>query len=143
MEQGPPTRRNGPMLRVFIGDAPASGVAVETIVELHTNLDDLNPQVYETVFERLLPPGLWMRHWRPDHAKKGRPGTVLSVLAPREQVEAVLAVLFSDTTALGVRTQDVQRRAAATLCVGPGSRGDVRIKVADHQPGRSKGGSGV
>lgn len=98
------------VLRVFIGDAPASGVAVETIVELHTNLDDLNPQVYETVFERLFAAGAVDATLAPVTMKKGRPGTVLSVLAPREQVEAVLAVLFSDTTALGVRTQDVQRR---------------------------------
>lgn len=127
------------VLRVFIGDAPASGVAVETIVELHTNLDDLNPQVYETVFERLFAAGAVDATLAPVTMKKGRPGTVLSVLAPREQVEAVLAVLFSDTTALGVRTQDVQRRVLPRRFASVQVQGgDVRIKVADHQPGRSK-----
>lgn len=127
------------VLRVFIGDAPASGVAVETIVELHTNLDDLNPQVYETVFERLFAAGAVDATLAPVTMKKGRPGTVLSVLAPREQVEAVLAVLFSDTTALGVRTQDVQRRVLLRRFASVQVQGgDVRIKVADHQPGRSK-----
>ena len=127
------------VLRVFIGDAPASGVAVETIVELHTNLDDLNPQVYETVFERLFAAGAVDATLAPVTMKKGRPGTVLSVLAPREQVEAVLAVLFSDTTALGVRTQDVQRRVLPRRFASVQVQGgDVRIKVADQQPGRSK-----
>lgn len=127
------------VLRVFIGDAPASGVAVETIVELHTNLDDLNPQVYETVFERLFAAGAVDATLAPVTMKKGRPGTVLSVLAPREQVEAVLAVLFSDTTALGVRTQDVQRRVLPRRFASVQVQGgNVRIKVADHQPGRSK-----
>ncbi|HAP38213.1 MAG TPA: TIGR00299 family protein, partial [Nitrospira sp.] len=71
--------------------------------------------------------------------KKGRPGNVLSVLAPRERVEAVLAVLFSDTTALGVRTHEVQRRVLPRRFESVKVRGrEVRIKVADHQPGLSK-----
>ena len=101
------------VLRVFIGDAPASGVAVETIVEPHTNLGRSQSASSETVFERLFAAGAVDATLAPVTMKKGRLGTVLSVLAPREQVEAVLAVLFSDTTALGVRTQDVQRRVAA------------------------------
>lgn len=127
------------VLRVFIGDEPASNAALETIVELQTNLDDLNPQVYETVFERLFAAGAVDATLAPVTMKKGRPGNVLSVLAPRERVEAVLAVLFSDTTALGVRTHDVQRWVLPRRFASVKVRGrEVRIKVADHQPGRSK-----
>ena len=127
------------VLRVFIGDDPATGAAVETIVELHTNIDDLNPQVYETVFERLFAAGAVDATLAPVTMKKGRPGNVLSVLAPRERVETVLAVLFSDTTALGVRTHEVHRRVLPRRFTSVQVQGhEVRIKVADHQPGRSK-----
>ena len=98
------------VLRVFIGQGtPAAIGSVETIVELQTNIDDLNPQVYETVFDRVFAAGAVDVTLAPVTMKKGRPGSVLSVFAPREKVEAVMAVLFSDTTALGVRTQEVQR----------------------------------
>ncbi len=127
------------VLRVFIGDEPATGAAVETIVELHTNIDDLNPQVYETVFERLFAAGAVDATLAPVTMKKGRPGNVLSVLAPRERVEAVLAVLFSDTTALGVRTHEVHRRVLPRRFTSVQVQGrEVRIKVAEHQPGQSK-----
>ncbi len=127
------------VLRVFVGDGPVVAGSVETIVELHTNIDDLNPQVYETVFDRVFAAGAVDATLAPVTMKKGRPGNVLSVLAPPEKVEAVLAVLFADTTALGVRTHHVQRRVLPRRFVPVQVQGhDVRIKVAESQPGRSK-----
>lgn len=128
------------VLRVFVGEgADAARGSMETIVELQTNIDDLNPQVYETVFDRVFAAGAVDATLAPVTMKKGRPGNILSVLAPREKVEAVLAVLFADTTALGIRTQEVQRRVLprrfASVRVGGH---DVRIKLADHEPGCSK-----
>ena len=127
------------VLRVFVGDGPVVAGSVETIVELHTNIDDLNPQVYETVFDRVFAAGAVDATLAPVTMKKGRPGNVLSVLAPPEKVEAVLAVLFADTTALGVRTHHVQRRVLPRRFVPVQVQGhDVRIKVAESQPGKSK-----
>ena len=128
------------VLRVFIGQGtPAVIGSVETIVELQTNIDDLNPQVYETVFDRVFAAGAVDVTLAPVTMKKGRPGSVLSVFAPREKVEAVMAVLFSDTTALGVRTQEVQRRILPRRFTSVRVDGqDVRIKLADYAPGRSK-----
>ena len=128
------------VLRVFVGEgADAALGSVETIVELQTNIDDLNPQVYETVFDRVFAAGAVDATLAPVMMKKGRPGNLLSVLAPREKVEAVLAVLFADTTALGIRTQEVQRRVLPRRFVSVRVDGhDVRIKLADHAPGRSK-----
>ncbi|MEP7151675.1 MAG: nickel pincer cofactor biosynthesis protein LarC [Nitrospira sp.] len=128
------------VLRVFVGDGADRAVgSVETIVELQTNIDDLNPQVYETVFERVFAAGAVDATLAPVMMKKGRPGNVLSVLAPREKAEAVLAVLFADTTALGIRTQEVQRRVLPRRFASVRVEGhDVRIKLADHQPGRTK-----
>ncbi|MCS6317026.1 MAG: nickel pincer cofactor biosynthesis protein LarC [Nitrospira sp.] len=127
------------VLRVFVGDGPVVAGSVETIVELQTNIDDMNPQVYETVFDRVFAAGAVDATLAPVTMKKGRPGNVLSVLAPQEKVEAVLAVLFADTTALGVRTHHVQRRVLPRRFVPVQVQGhDVRIKVAESQPGRSK-----
>ena len=128
------------VLRVFVGDAADRAVgSVETIVELQTNIDDLNPQVYETVFERVFAAGAVDVTLAPVMMKKGRPGNVLSVLAPREKAEAVLAVLFADTTALGIRTQEVQRRVLPRRFTSVQVEGhDVRIKLADQEPGRVK-----
>lgn len=128
------------VLRVLIGEgAEVSAGSVETIVELQTNLDDVNPQVYEIVFDRLFAAGALDATLAPVTMKKGRPGNVLSVLAPREKVEAVLAVLFAETTALGVRTQEIQRRVLARRFMSVEVNGrEVRIKLADTQPGRSK-----
>jgi uncharacterized protein (TIGR00299 family) protein len=127
------------VLRLFIGEeAPASG-EVETIIELETNLDDLNPQLYDTVFDRLFAAGAVDATLAPVIMKKGRPGNVLSVLAPGAQAEAVLAVLFAETTALGVRTREVQRRILPRRFASVRINGeDVRIKVADLGPGHSK-----
>jgi uncharacterized protein (TIGR00299 family) protein len=128
------------LLRVFIGEeAETPAASVETIVELQTNIDDLNPQVYETVFDRIFAAGAVDATLAPVMMKKGRPGNVLSVLAPQEKVEAVLAVLFADTTALGIRTHEVQRRVLPRRFLAVQVRGhDVRIKVADAGQGRSK-----
>ena len=128
------------VLRVFIGEGTPTPIgSVETIVELQTNIDDLNPQVYETVFDRVFAAGAVDVTLAPVTMKKGRPGSVLSVFAPREKVEAVMAVLFSDTTALGVRTQEVQRRILPRRFTSVRVDGqDVRIKLADYAPGRSK-----
>ncbi|MCC6968450.1 MAG: nickel pincer cofactor biosynthesis protein LarC [Nitrospira sp.] len=127
------------VLRVFIGEeAPASGVE-ETIVELETNLDDVNPQVYDTVFDRVFAAGAVDATLAPVIMKKGRLGNVLSVLVPPAQAEAVLAVLFAETTALGVRTREVQRRVLPRRFASVQVHGqDVRIKLADIRPGQSK-----
>ncbi|MCC2643045.1 MAG: uncharacterized protein K0S45_3458 [Nitrospira sp.] len=128
------------VLRVFVGEgAEDTSGSTETIIELHTNIDDVNPQIYESVFDRLFAAGAVDITLAPVTMKKGRPGNVLSVLTPREKVEAVLALLFADTTALGVRMQEVQRRVLPRRFISVQVNGqDVRIKLAEHQPGRSK-----
>lgn len=127
------------VLRVFIGEEALSSGAEETIVELETNLDDVNPQVYDTVFERVFAAGAVDATLAPVIMKKGRPGNVLSVLVPPTQAEAVLAVLFAETTALGVRTREVQRRVLPRRFASVRVNGqDVRIKLADIRPGQSK-----
>ncbi|MGC3975243.1 MAG: nickel pincer cofactor biosynthesis protein LarC [Nitrospira sp.] len=127
------------VLRVFIGEEAAASGGMDTIIELETNLDDVNPQLYDTVFERVFAAGAVDATLAPVIMKKGRPGNVLSVLASREHTEAVLAVLFAETTALGVRIREVQRRVLPRRFASVRVNGqDVRMKLADIRPGVSK-----
>lgn len=128
------------VLRVFIGDRETQGSShMDRIVELASNLDDLSPQAYETVMDRLFAAGAVDVTLTPIIMKRGRPGLALSVLVSPEKADAASAVLFRDTTALGLRVQDIQRRTlprrfASVVVAG----GTVRMKIADVDQGQTK-----
>ncbi|MGH2370733.1 MAG: nickel pincer cofactor biosynthesis protein LarC [Chloroflexota bacterium] len=82
----------------------------DVVVQLETNIDDMNPQWYGHLVERLLAGGALDVTMIPALMKKGRPGTLLSVLVGPDQVDSALATLFAETTTLGVRIQEVARR---------------------------------
>ncbi len=117
-------------LRVFVGDTLAPGES-DRVAVLETNLDDMNPQGYDLLIERLLARGALDVTLTPVIMKRGRPGIVLSVLADPAKVEPVLKVLFAETTTLGVRVQEVARRLLARELTEVATRfGPVRVKVA-------------
>ena len=120
------------VLRVFLSpEGAGDGRARDTVVQIETNLDDVNPQTYEHVMERLFRAGAVDVTLTPVIMKRGRPAIVLTCLVPFDGVDPVLDVLFEDTTALGVRVQDVTRHLLPRRFVSvkiPG--GTVRIKVA-------------
>lgn len=120
-------------LRVILGGAeePAAGYLTDRVTLLETNLDDMNPQFYDHVMERLFAAGALDVYLVPVQMKKNRPGVVLSVLAPQERAEALLAILFAETTTLGVRLRDTPR-----CCLERATRvvdtpyGQIRVKEA-------------
>jgi uncharacterized protein (TIGR00299 family) protein len=97
------------LLRVMIGELE-SQYDQDEIVTVETNIDDLNPEVYPYVIDRLLSVGAHDAYLVPVIMKKGRPGILLSVLANRAYLDAVLKVIYTETTTLGVRIQPVDRR---------------------------------
>jgi len=127
-------------LRVFLGEpVPAVLGEQDVIVQLETNLDDLNPQAYETVMARLFEAGAVDVTLAPVIMKRGRPGIVLTALAPPPKADAVAAVVLAETTSLGVRLQEVRRRLLARQMESvPLRGGTVRIKVATVGRGRTK-----
>jgi len=127
-------------LRVFLGEpVPAALSEQEVVVQLETNLDDLNPQAYETVMARLFAAGAVDVTLTPVIMKRGRPGIVLSALAPTQKADAVGDVILAETTSLGVRLQEVRRRVLARqMETVPLRGGTVRIKVATIGRGRTK-----
>lgn len=103
----------------------------DDVVQLETNIDDMNPEWYGHVSDQLLHDGVLDVSLIPILMKKGRPGTLLSVLVRHDQLEGALATLFAETTTLGVRVHPVTRRTASRrIETVETSFGPVRVKVA-------------
>jgi uncharacterized protein (TIGR00299 family) protein len=103
----------------------------DVVVQLETNVDDMNPEWYGHVSERLLSQGALDVTLAPVFMKKGRPGTLVSVLVAPEQVEPALSTLFAETTTLGVRVNHLLRRKLERRIASVRTPfGDVRVKLA-------------
>ncbi len=114
-----------------VSNALAAKTASETITVLDANLDDLNPQVFGYVMERLLEEGALDAFGMPVQMKKNRPGTLLTVLCKPEDASRLTQLIFTETTTLGVRRRDERRQALARRWENVGTPwGEVRIKIA-------------
>jgi len=119
------------VLRLVLGEVVAAKSSSETITVLESNLDDLNPQVFGYVLERLLEEGALDVFGMPVQMKKSRPGTVLTVLCKPEDGEKLTQVIFAETTTLGVRRREEARQILARRWESVGTPwGEVRIKIA-------------
>lgn len=95
------------LLRLRLGErVPAS----ERVLLLEANIDDMNPEVYGYLFNRLLAQGACDVYATPVLMKKGRPGHVLSVLAPAGRLDELAALVLRETTTIGLRYHGVERR---------------------------------
>jgi uncharacterized protein (DUF111 family) len=101
------------------------------VVQIECEIDDMNPQLFGPVTDRLFDAGALDVFLTAVQMKKGRPGTLLTALVDDARREAVCDVIFRETTTLGLRWSDVRRetldRHVETVDV-PG--GAVRMKVA-------------
>jgi len=120
------------VLRVFVSpDGAGDGRARDTVVQIETNLDDVNPQTYEHIMERLFRAGALDVTLTPVIMKRGRPAIVLACLVLPVDVDPALNVLFEETTALGVRVQEISRHILPRRFASVKIRGGtVRIKIA-------------
>lgn len=102
----------------------------ETLLVLETNIDDMNPEMYEPVQRSLFDAGALDVWTTAIGMKKARPGTLLSVLSAPADESALSSLLLRETTTLGVRVYPVRRRVAEreTKTVAT-SFGPVRVKV--------------
>ncbi len=96
------------LLRVVLGRI-ATAMVKERLLLLETSIDDMNPELYGYLMERLLDAGVLDVNVLPAQMKKNRPGQLLRVLLSEGLRETVLQILFSETTSLGVRIQEVER----------------------------------
>jgi pyridinium-3,5-bisthiocarboxylic acid mononucleotide nickel chelatase len=117
--------------RLVIGETVAAKTTPEMITVLEANLDDLNPQVFGYVMERLLEQGALDVFGMPVQMKKNRPGTLMTVLCKPEDENTLTDILFAETTTLGVRRSEQVRQTLARRWEPVSTKwGEVRIKIA-------------
>jgi uncharacterized protein (TIGR00299 family) protein len=127
---GRDTPGNPNVLRLLLGEATPDGEGREVVV-LECEIDDMNPQLFGPLMDRLFAGGALDVFYAPVQMKKNRPGTLVTVLAPPARREALSGLLFTETTTIGIRSQAVRRE-----CLDRELRsietplGPVRFKVA-------------
>jgi hypothetical protein len=121
-------------LRVLIGEtneATTAEAASEKLFMIETNLDDASPQIVGYAMERALALGALDCFLTPVQMKKNRPGVLVSILCRAAEREVLTGMLFEETTTLGVRSYEVERRALAREFVGVETKfGAINVKVA-------------
>lgn len=112
------------------GTSPSRGEDLENIL-LEANIDDMSPEYYEYTFERLFEAGALDVFLTPIHMKKTRPGVKLSVLAAPSMAPTLRAVIFQETTSIGLREIRVTKRELPrTLEKVQTPWGDIAVKVS-------------
>ena len=99
------------VLRLFVGEAEGAAVATptETVVQVETTVDDMSPQLYEPLLERLLEAGALDVWLTPVIMKRSRPGVVLTALCEPGRVADLSRLLFEESSTIGVRWTAYQR----------------------------------
>lgn len=102
------------ILRVCLGESTGAsfygtGVEREAAIIIECNIDDMNPELYEHVMEKLFTRGALDTYLTPIHMKKSRPGNILSVLCTTDKEKEIVEIIFKETTTLGVRKYTVDK----------------------------------
>ena len=118
------------VLRLMLGHA-GGDAPVERVVAIECEIDDMNPQLFGPLMDRLYAAGALDVYYAPVQMKKSRPGTLVTVIAAPAQREALTGLLFTDTTTIGVRYQEMHReRLEREFRTVQTSVGPIRFKVA-------------
>ena len=128
------------LLRVLIGEirSPESAT-LENLAVLETNLDNLNPEVYPYIIESLFSAGALDVTLTAIHMKKNRPGTQIQVLCQIKDIDSLRAILFQETTTLGIKQSIVNRYALPRVIQEIKTPyGIVRVKIAVTESGYKK-----
>jgi uncharacterized protein (TIGR00299 family) protein len=100
------------ILRILLGE-PDEMDDESTHLEMESNIDDMNPQIFGQVMARLFQAGALDVYFTPIYMKKNRPATKLSVIARRQDEKALCDLILRETSTLGIRVRPVWRREAA------------------------------
>ena len=115
------------VLRVIIGKKKS----ISTLTMLETNIDNMNPEIYSYLFPKLLENGALDVFTTPIMMKKNRPANILSVLCKEETAELVEAILFTETTTLGIRKYNVERNELERKFEKISTvHGEINLKIA-------------
>jgi uncharacterized protein (TIGR00299 family) protein len=119
-------------LRLTLAESAKSAFAAEDDRELllETNIDDMNPQAFELLNERLYAAGAFEVWLTPVIMKKSRPGTVLSLIAPARLRSELERIILENSTSLGVRSSVIDRTKTDRSFETAATRfGDVTLKL--------------
>ncbi len=120
------------VLRIMLGEESVCVPAARSVTVIETNIDDLNPQFYETAMERLFAAGALDVFLTPIQMKKNRPGTLLSVICDPVRAESLAAVVLAETSTLGVRMSRWERVCLDRRWEEVVTRfGTIRIKIGE------------
>jgi uncharacterized protein (TIGR00299 family) protein len=123
-----PDRPN--LLRLIFGQETACYQTGQAVV-LEASIDDMNPQFYDYLFDRLYESGALDVSLSPLLMKKNRPGTLLRVIARDHEAEALSELILSESTTLGLRSYRVNKKSLLyRVCEVETLYGKVRVKVA-------------
>jgi uncharacterized protein (TIGR00299 family) protein len=118
------------VLRVLVGES-TERATTERIVVLECEIDDMNPQIFGVLMDRLYAAGALEVYYSGVQMKKSRPGTLVTVLTPPGQRDALAGVIFRESTTIGVRYHDVERERLDREVVPVHTPfGIIRFKVA-------------
>lgn len=118
------------VLRVLVGEE-AGAEAMQRAVVIEFEVDDMNPQIFGSLMEQLYAAGAFEVFYAPVQMKKNRPGTLVTVVAAPSAREALNAVIFRETTTIGVRFHEVDRECLDREIVPVQTPlGEIRFKLA-------------
>ncbi len=118
------------VLRVYLGEFGGKGT--RHLLKLEANIDDMNPQIYGWLYERLFAAGALDVWTTPIYMKKNRPAQMLSVLVDVERRDICTKIIFEETTTIGLRVIEVSRRVEAVRRMAKVETrfGEVQCKVS-------------
>ncbi|MFA5073561.1 MAG: nickel pincer cofactor biosynthesis protein LarC [Nitrospirota bacterium] len=118
------------VLRLMIGEL-AADYTEDTSSIIETAIDDMNPQIYDSVIQKMLDQGAQDAYLTPIIMKKGRPGILLTVLADASKIDSLLDILFRETTSIGARMHSVERKKLQREIRSVETQyGTIRMKVS-------------
>ena len=118
------------VLRVLVGEGDTASQA-QRVVVIEAEIDDMNPQIFGVLIDRLLTEGALDVFYTSIQMKKNRPGTLLSIIAPPPVREKLTSLVFRETTTIGVRYREMDRECLDRETVAVDTPfGRVAMKVA-------------
>ncbi len=118
------------VLRVLLGDVDSTAPS-HAVTVIEADIDDMNPQIFGALMDRLLAEGALDVFYTSIQMKKNRPGTLLTIIAAPEARERLTSIVFRETTTIGVRYREMTRecldreKVTVETPLGP-----VRFKIA-------------
>lgn len=118
------------VLRVLLGEETGDEVVARAVV-IEFEVDDMNPQIFGPLMDQLYAAGAFEVFYAPVQMKKNRPGTLVTVVAAPAGRDRLNAVIFRETTTIGVRFHEVDRECLDREIVAVQTPlGEIRFKLA-------------